>query len=109
MNEESLMTYNDGVRLAARVIALISLISAVTTALYFPAEILSFARSVRIEMMHQNASTTIYFLEWGTFFLMLLLRIGILLAIAIWFYRCGPMVQKIVGRISGAISPENRS
>jgi hypothetical protein len=94
MNGEP-MTYNDGVKIASRALAVMLVLWAINDACYIPFDIIRALRA----LTHSTVSGPRYFysavmaawIPWS------LLRTGTWLLIASWFYECGPRVQKIFG------------
>jgi len=88
------MTYNDGVKIASRVAALYLIFWVISDAIDLPQEVMSLRHTLPDSIYPQGG----YFIRQA---LMLVartvLKIALWLMAAIWFYKCGPGIQKFFG------------
>jgi hypothetical protein len=90
------MTYKDGVRIASRLLAIYFLADVVSVAIFLPQGIMNFSSAV--QMLHSSPMLPNRYLQQSLVMLAMSVgRIALFLLAAIWFYKCGPLIQKFFG------------
>jgi hypothetical protein len=107
------MTYEQGVRIACRYVVVFLLIAAIGEVISLPSAILN----LRYELHHAALesvtmadidSPPVHFLRSAILaFCALMLRLALNLAAAMWFYRCGPRLQRFFGATTEADASES--
>jgi len=87
------MTYSDSVRFASRITAVYLGAWAVSDAFGLVRELVSFFHYLNARVTSGNFAPY----RWISMLAVTALKVLLWLAVAIWFYRCGPGVQKIFG------------
>jgi hypothetical protein len=95
------MTYQEGVRLATRSIAIYLVVFAISDLLNIPYEVLTVARTVSVVHSHASVLNSGWDISNRGFLRMdlaslleNLLKTVLWTSLAIWFYRCGPHIQR---------------
>jgi hypothetical protein len=98
------VTYEQGVRIAARALAVYLVVWAVSDAIGLPAEIMAVRHHLQAAAIPRESmpvdleASVVYYLRVSIMALAsTILRIALWLMAARWFYYCGPRIQKILG------------
>jgi len=96
--KESWMTYNDGVKIVSRALAVYFVAAALGLLIDLPHTALNLVRDIGMAReINPDAYFTQQVRESIFWFAEYVLRLAIWLALALWCYRCGPRIQKFFG------------